>query len=592
MNRYRRHPRVCLILTFLVGLILTCGLGPPDSGDEIPVQNQETISPAKIPALQGTTYYVAPPPTGDDSNLGTEAQPWGTIQKAANELGPGDTVYVRAGTYQERVIPQNSGSEGNYITYAAYPGDTVTIDGNGVSVPVDEGLFKVSSKNYIKISGLRVINSTDAGILVDYSGHIIIEENYTYNTVSSGIGVWDSNNIVIDGNEVELACNDGEQEAITVAGTDTFEVKNNHVHHGGPGTNGGEGIDAKDGSRNGKIYNNHVHHINGDRTCLYVDSWDDHTFNIEVYQNTLHDCGAGVSLAAEAGGLLENIRVYNNIAYHNRNNGLEIGNWGEPGYAHPINDIKFLNNTVYDNGVSWGGGIHLENPSAQNVVIRNNIFSQNLSFQISNEAGLTGANLTVDHNLIDGYRGDAGEIYGSDYIEGDPLFVNASGADFHLQGNSPAIDKGSSTSAPSDDFDGNVRPQDGDNDGTASYDIGAYEVGSSIYLTAISPSRAIDPGDVVTYTISVGASSGFTDTVSLVASSPSPSLTLQLVPTSVIPPGQATLTITDSHTGPALLPGLWYTVPITATDGVTQTTSVSLLVGGARLYLPLILKSY
>jgi hypothetical protein len=33
-------------------------------------------------------------------------------------------------------------------------------------------------------------------------------------------------------------------------------------------------------------------------------------------------------------------------------------------------------------------------------------------------------------------------------------------------------------------------------------------------------------------------------------------------------------------------------VPITATDGVTQMTSVSLLVGGARLYLPLILKSY
>jgi hypothetical protein len=33
------------------------------------------------------------------------------------------------------------------------------------------------------------------------------------------------------------------------------------------------------------------------------------------------------------------------------------------------------------------------------------------------------------------------------------------------------------------------------------------------------------------------------------------------------------------------------TVPITSTEGVTKTISVSLLVGGVRLYLPLILKN-
>ena len=39
--------------------------------------------------------------------------------------------------------------------------------------------------------------------------------------------------------------------------------------------------------------------------------------------------------------------------------------------------------------------------------------------------------------------------------------------------NFPAIDSGSAMGAPNDDFDGNSRPQDGD--GTATYDIGAYE---------------------------------------------------------------------------------------------------------------------
>jgi hypothetical protein len=134
--------------------------------------------------------------------------------------------------------------------------------------------------------------------------------------------------------------------------------------------------------------------------------------------------------------------------------------------------------------------------------------------------------------------------------------------------------------APSDDFEGYLRD--------THPDIGAFEY---LALTAVPPMRVINPGDVVTYTISVGSGGGFTTPVSLVTASPSPSLTLQLVPTSLVPPGQATLTVTDNHPGPVLLPGLWYNIPITATNGITRTTSVELLVGGARLYLPLIMKS-
>jgi hypothetical protein len=34
-------------------------------------------------------------------------------------------------------------------------------------------------------------NINNCGILVESSNNITIEKNYTYNTVSSGIGVWD-----------------------------------------------------------------------------------------------------------------------------------------------------------------------------------------------------------------------------------------------------------------------------------------------------------------------------------------------------------------------------------------------------------------
>lgn len=448
----------------------------------------EQVPPQALPhekvSVQGAVYYVAP--GGHNSNPGTAAQPWRTIQKAANTLAAGDTVYIRAGTYEEQVIPQNSGSAGQYITYAAYPGETAIIDGNNITLPAYEtGLFVVEDTNYIRVSGLRIVNAgpndNNAGIYVDNAHHVIVENNYTYNTASSGIGVWGSSNVILDGNEVRLACNDGEQEVITVAGTDTFEVRNNLIHDGGPGTNGGEGICIKDGATNGLVYDNHVYGItNGQRTCLYVDAWDKETYNIDVYQNTLHDCSAGISLASENGGLLHDVNIYNNIVYHTLSNGLEIGNWGVPGVpVRPIRNVTFINNTVYDNGSDgWGGGFFNENPDVQNVVVRNNIFSQNLLWQMANESA---ANLTVDHNLIYGSQAYAYAINGTDDVQGNPLFANASGANFRLQSNSPAIDSGSPIGAPNRDFEGTSRPQDGNADYIAAYDIGAYEYMVIVY---------------------------------------------------------------------------------------------------------------
>ena len=427
-----------------------------------------------VTPAQGAVYYVSDE-SGDDSNPGTEAQPWKTIQKAANTLDAGDAVYIRAGTYHERVIPQNSGSTGNYITYAAYPEETATLDGNGIFVPVDEGLLYISGKSYIEVSGLRVINSAQAGILADGSSHIIIEKNYTDNTGSSGIGVWNSDNVTVDGNEVERACHGGMQEFISVAGTHIFEVKNNHVHNG-TSQYSKEGIVVKDGSYNGRVYGNHVHDVQA--VGIYVDAWDKHAYNIDVFQNVVHDISDsdGLVVASERGGLLENIRIYNNVAYHNRFCGVSISING-PGGAqgkHPMKNIQVINNTFYNNGwTTWGGGINVDNPDAQNVVVRSNIASQNLYFQIAVAQSVPTQNLTVDHNLIDGYRGTEGEIYGSAHVEGDPKFVNSAGTDFHLQASSPAIDKGSTVDAPNDDFDGNPRPQDGDDDGAATYDIGA-----------------------------------------------------------------------------------------------------------------------
>jgi parallel beta-helix repeat protein len=417
-------------------------------------------------------YYVSK--TGSDTNTGTEASPWRTIRKASKTLAPGDTVYIREGIYRERVVPRTSGKLGKFITYAAYPQETVTIDGRRVSVPDWTGLVYLETKKYIRISGLRVINSSRDGILVDGCRHIVIENNHTYNTVGSGIAVWNSYDIMIDQNEVRLACNDGQNECITVGGTDSFEVAFNHVHHSGPGTNGGEGIDVKDGSSNGKVYGNHVHDIN--RLGIYVDAWDKHTFNIEVFSNVVHDCaGDGYTLASEMGGFLENIKVYNNIAYQNKWIGILLANYGDVA-THPMKNILVVNNTLFKNGHDWGGGIAIDPPDATNIIVRNNIVSKNLSFQISVNAELPSDQYSVDHNLVDGFRGNPeGEIYGTDYVEANPKFLKPAAGNFHLRMGSPAVDTGSPEYAPAEDHDGAFRPWPRD----GGYDMGAFEAGSS-----------------------------------------------------------------------------------------------------------------
>jgi hypothetical protein len=420
-------------------------------------------------AVAGADYFVAP--AGNDTGPGTAAQPWRTIQKAADTAVAGDTVHIRAGIYPERVLPRHSGTANKYIVFMAEPGETVILDGSAVIPPDDlAGVFEINGREWIKVSGLRVENAgpylDNAGFMVLQSGHVILDGNSTRNTVSSGIGVWGSHDVIVDGNEIEQACHGGRQECLTVAGTHGFEVKRNHVHDNGPDPIGGEGIVTKDGSSGGTVWRNQVHNL--DRLGIYVDAWDKHTFNIEVYQNVVHDCNDGLVVASEAGGLLENIRVYDNVAYGNRNNGLTVGGWGYDGISHPMQDIWLVNNTLWNNGrVDWGGAISIENHDAQNLVVRNNLCSQNLLYQIRAEAGITG--LTVDHNLIDGYRGYEDELRGTDFVEGGAKMVNPADGDFHLRFDSPGRGQGSPEDAPGYDFDGNVRPSG------EPVDIGAYE---------------------------------------------------------------------------------------------------------------------
>jgi len=62
-----------------------------------------------------SAYYVSM--NGNDQNPCTLVSPCRTIQRAANIVQAGETVYIREGVYNEKVTPKYSGTAGKYITY-------------------------------------------------------------------------------------------------------------------------------------------------------------------------------------------------------------------------------------------------------------------------------------------------------------------------------------------------------------------------------------------------------------------------------------------------------------------------------------------
>ncbi len=102
-------------------------LDDPDNSGQL-TSDQTTSTRADAPATSTSDLWVDAA-TGKDSNPGTQAAPFATIQAAADKAKPGDKVRVKPGVYRESVTPPTAGTEVAPIWFVA-EGAGVAVDGS------------------------------------------------------------------------------------------------------------------------------------------------------------------------------------------------------------------------------------------------------------------------------------------------------------------------------------------------------------------------------------------------------------------------------------------------------------------------------
>ncbi|MEK5057098.1 right-handed parallel beta-helix repeat-containing protein [Paenibacillus sp. FSL H7-0326] len=412
------------------------------------------------------TFYVDIDTGVDGSGYGTSPEkPFKNIQYAANQTNPGDTVYVMDGTYyktDDQAVFQvnrsgNSSSTGGYISYLAYPGhhpklkaidawnhivvnasyikiEGFEIEGDNANLTLSDGEARynhfIQNKPTNTIDWAYVRKTQTNGIYIrpeegstSYPHHIIVKNNIVHDVPGGGISASDADYITIENNTIY---NNSWYTFYATSGISILTPKN---------------IDSNTTSyknviRNNRVYNNKTL-VKWEKTQDYSDG------NGIIIDSTRND-------PAYTGKTL----VTNNLSYNNGGSGI---------HSYKSANVDIINNTAYNNSSQLNYG-EIFAQSSNNVNILNNIMVARTGRNINTNYSNT--NVTNNYNV---YHNGNPVVSGPNDIWGDPLFVNAAGGDFHVIIGSKAIDTGTNSLAPNNDFSYNPRPR-----GSA-FDRGAYE---------------------------------------------------------------------------------------------------------------------
>jgi hypothetical protein len=361
-----------------------------------PVSSTPAVT-ARARTTLAVRYYVDP--KGADSNPGTSAAPFKTIQRAADVAGPGDTVVVKPGRYTgpDRIVSINrGGAPRDWLIFRSERTGGAVLDGrNGES---HEAWYFGPEVGYVRVEGFEITGFQEHGF-------------DTY-----GGGVHD------------------------------LLIARNHVHHIGRNctntSNGRTGASLGEGTYRVTFDGNVWHDIGrfapGESGCSPANQY---------YEN--HDHGIYVADADE-------ITITNNVFY-NFARGWAVHRYFSRGSVS--HGLTIVNNTFAGQNPYRPGQIILATPTTE-LRIENNIFyapqEAALYFESLEFPGASVRN-NMTYGAVTKVGRPKGVTFAKNWEQTDPRIVG--GTDFRLRSDSPAIDAGLTDPEITHDADGAPRPR-------------------------------------------------------------------------------------------------------------------------------------
>ena len=443
-------------------------------------------------ATAQTNWHVAVNGS-DNTGDGSISVPFASLQKAADMVQAGDTIFVHQGTYYNEHFGDGDiwkndnlltlsaqGNENNYIVVMPYPGDHVILKSDA------KYNILVKNSSYIKIQGFELegiagdITQTMAdnawGLYKDANGNIHdlaaelginINDPAIHGTSINkpvlnniqkpsyfnghGLAGLKSHHIIITNNIIH----DFPGSGLRTNKSDYLNISHNEIYNNTFWTSAGVGaltiaaseIRPNDDTYSGvkiQITKNYVHH-NENRLISWNPTKD--------FIHMIIDEGSGIFLTRNSTTYTNGyFLITNNIATYNGASGIMI---------HVTDRVIAEYNTTYKNGTTNDGapgGIGVNNVNT--AIIRNNIAYAFPSHWALSKNGGNLTDVTINNNIVYNENGNTEVVHNlpnAGYINTNPLFSDAGNNDFHLLSSSPAISFGEISTSTDDDYDENLR---------------------------------------------------------------------------------------------------------------------------------------
>jgi hypothetical protein len=240
--------------------------------------------------------------------------------------------------------------------------------------------------------------------------------------------------------------------------------------------------------------------------------------------------------------------------------------------TYALGGIATLTNVTISDNRSSSAGDALWNDAVSTLKLKNSIIAHG-----SANGNCSGTITSLGHNLEDTNScalAGPGDLHDSDPLL-SPLRDNNGPQPTHaLLPGSPAIDTGDNAGCPTDDQRGVARPKDGNADGTATCDIGAYEYQADPLIAGFGPAAATAGGAGFTLTLNganftAGATIEWNSTAQTATFVSSTQLTVPISAAEIATGGVAQIRVVGADGKRSNL------VPFTINNPLPQLTSMS-----------------